>query len=398
MDTDLNRISEDTMKGEDGTRARFLDYVEILVKWWRFIAINITIVTALAVILSLLLPKWYKATASILPPKDQGSLNLLGQATSLLRGLGSISRVGGIGQGGEAYNYFAVLRSRSVLEDVVRKFNLIDLYGITDSSMEKAVKELQDNASFEYQDDDYITIQVYDRDPQRAAAIANYFVDLLNRRSIELGTHEARSTREFIEKRLEQTRDTLRAVEERLKRFQEKSGILISPEQSASISSIADLYAMKAKKEIEVAILARTVSRDNEALQQMQLELDEIQRKLSAIPEAGLESYRLYREVALQQKIAEFMVPLYEQAKINEQKDVPVLLVLDRAVPPEKKAKPQRLLIVLAAASLSLFCCIGAVFAMHGLVRRNDSDRSIERKLSARIRKLAAIYKVTIDS
>ena len=80
---------------------------------------------------------------------------------------------------------------------------------------------------------------------------------------------------------------------------------------------------MKAKKEIEVGILRRTVSADDVRLKQAELELRELERKLSTFPGVGIESLRLYRDLAIQQKIIEFLVPLYEQAKVDEQKDVP---------------------------------------------------------------------------
>ncbi|HLX13059.1 MAG TPA: Wzz/FepE/Etk N-terminal domain-containing protein, partial [Bacteroidota bacterium] len=106
----------------EGEGAGFLGAVAILVKWWRFIVFNVLIVTGIAVIVSLLLPKWYKATASIMPPKDPNPFNLLGTTGSLLRGLGSLSKLAGGSQSGGSYNYFAILKSRTAMEEVVRKF------------------------------------------------------------------------------------------------------------------------------------------------------------------------------------------------------------------------------------------------------------------------------------
>src|SRR5436190_3668993 len=83
----------------------FLDYVSILAKWRTFLLVNVCGVTLIAVIVSLLLPKWYKATASILPPKDQSLLNLFSSTNSVLKGLTSIPKLGGLGQNTGAYNY-----------------------------------------------------------------------------------------------------------------------------------------------------------------------------------------------------------------------------------------------------------------------------------------------------
>jgi hypothetical protein len=109
---------------------------------------------------------------------------------------------------------------------------------------------------------------------------------------------------------------------------------------SETIAPIAELYGVKAKKEVELAILKRGVSSDNPMIHQLEIEIAELNRKLSTFPGVGMESLRLYRDVAIQQKILEFLVPMYEQAKVEEQKDVPVLLTLDHATAPERKVKP----------------------------------------------------------
>ncbi|HLX13076.1 MAG TPA: GNVR domain-containing protein, partial [Bacteroidota bacterium] len=151
-------------------------------------------------------------------------------------------------------------------------------------------------------------------------------------------------------------------------------------------------------KEIEVSVLERSVTADNGSLQQARLELAELDKKLAQFPGAGLQTIRLYRDVVTQQKILEFLMPLYEQAKINEQKDNPVLVVLDRAVPPEKKTKPQRVLIVLSTAFLSLFAMIALAFGLQGVARKKDSGRAWDRKVATRVHKISAWYGVDVSS
>ena len=275
-----------------------------------------------------------------------------------MRGLSGGKAFRGLGQNQGGYNYFAILKSRTAMEAVVRRFDLTTVYEITDTSMEKAVKALAANTSFETGDDDNITIEVTDKDPHRAADMANYFVDLLNEISIRLGTEEARNNREFIEGRLAQTRTDLHTAEEALREFQVKSGTIVVVDPSSStVSGIAELYAMKAKREVELAILKRTMSPGDTRIKQTELEVNELSRKVSTFPTVGMESLRLYRAVAIQQKILEYLVPMYEQAKVDEQKDVPVLLVLDKAVAPERKVRPQRMLMLLLAGTLRSSSC-----------------------------------------
>ena len=164
--------------------------LELLFAWRRFIIINVLVVAILAVGVSLILPKKYKATASVLPPRQQDLFSFGGIAGSLAKSIPGAGKLG-LGQKSSSYNYFAILNSRTALEQIVRQFDLLAVYDISDSSMEKAIKRLTDNVAFEEQGDENITIDVKDEDPKRAAAMANAFVDILNEMSIKLGTIEA---------------------------------------------------------------------------------------------------------------------------------------------------------------------------------------------------------------
>jgi tyrosine-protein kinase Etk/Wzc len=392
-DQPANPLSTESYR--DGQRPRWWDYMEILVRWRRFIIINLVSITSLTIIISLLLPQWYKSTATLLSPKRQDIFGSLNPTSSVLRSLGGAG-LRGFGQSSQAYNFFAILKSRTASEAVVRKFDLIRVYGVPNESMEKAIRELSGNVSFEEESDDYISIEVYDKDPQRAADMANYYVELLNEVSTALGTTEARNNREFVEGRLIQARQSLSYAEDTLRRYQEKSGMMISPEQTETISAIAGLYGTKAKKEVELAVLERTMGSDNEVVKRTKLELRELDRKLATFPELGLESFRLYRDVVIQQKIVEFLIPVYEQARIDEQKDIPVVLVLDRAVPAERKARPQRLLIVMSVSTISLFSLIAIVFAMHGIVRRKEPNNAMERNLRRQVSKVVSLYRMDV--
>jgi uncharacterized protein involved in exopolysaccharide biosynthesis len=353
-----------------------LDFLKLLTKWRRFILINLAVIGIGAAIISLILPPWYSATTSILPPKEQGATNPLGAASALLRGVGSsLQRLTSPSGSTGAYNYLAILKSRSVLEGVVRKFDLMHVYGISDTSIELGIKELVSHTTVEVQNEDYITISVEDKDRTRSAEMANYFVALLNEVSNRLGTQEAHDNRVFIQQRVDQIYERLHRAEDSLRNFQQTSPILVAPDESGgSSSSIAELYALKAKKEIEIGLLERTVSADNPLLLQSSMELKAIEKKVSEIPEAGLMEVRLLREVMIQQRILEYVLPLLEQAKVDEQKNVPVILVLDRAVPPEFKDRPKRSLIVIVAGLSAILLSIAYALAAEWFLRLRLTD------------------------
>ncbi|MFA5832242.1 MAG: Wzz/FepE/Etk N-terminal domain-containing protein [Bacteroidota bacterium] len=374
-----------------------LENLSILLRWQKFILINVIVVTLLAIGISLLLPNWYKSTTTLLPPKQSDIFGNLGGASSLLKGIGGLGKLGGLGGKAGAYNYFAILRSRTTMERIITQFNLIEVYDTKNKSMELAIKELEGNVNFEEEVDDNISVQVFDKDPIRAANMANYFVEVLNEINTRLGTQEAKSNREFIEQRLLKCRLDLQNAEDALRAYQEKTGMMIAAdENNSSVSAYAELYAMKVKKDVEIAVLQKTVSSDDSYLRQLRLEIIELNQRLDKFPSAGLESFRLYREVITQQRILEFILPVYEQARIDEQKDIPVLLVLDKAVPAEKKSRPQRMLIVFLASVLSLFFFVLIAFTSHGFALRSGEMSSLEQTFHRYARAIIDRYKINL--
>jgi len=365
-----------------------LGAILVLLRWKRFIIWFVIVATGLSVVVSLLLPKWYRSTTSLLPPKNQALTGVMGNLTSLLKDFAPVSSGKLLGQS-PAYNYLAILKSRKLEETAIRQFGLVQVYGIDDTSMEKALKEFEDNYLVEVSDEGSIKVSVYDKDPLRAANIANYAARTLNDVSIELGAGEAKNSRIFLEKRVTENQIALRSAEESLKTFQESHGIIfLSDEARSSLQSISQLYVRKVQLEIDLSILGKTTGDANPEYERVRLELNEVGKKLSTFPRLGMESYRLYQELLIQQKIMEFLLPLYEQARFEEQKDIPVMVVLDSAVPAEKRARPQRTLIVLASSLSSLMIAVLIAFMVSRLREFKTVNSQQYRELLAAARRV----------
>ena len=353
-----------------GSQKRFslIDVLGIIVKWRKFIVSIFLVVTVLAAIVSLLLPKWYASRTSIMPPRSRSLLGGLGGISTLQREIPLLRSITG-GTGSEdVYRYLAILKSRKALEKVVTKFNLVEVYEAPDKSVAKAADVLEDNATFKLGEEGTISITAFDRDAQRAAAIANYFVDVINEVAIDLNVQEARSNREFLEKRVSENREDLRKAEERLRDFQKRSGFVSIPQETqSSISSAAELYAAKTLMEVQVGVAEQRYGEENPLVRASKTELASLNAKLQTLPDLGVEYYRLYRDFAVQQKIYELMVPLYEQAKYEEKRDVASAVVLDVAQVPEEPARPKKRLIVLIFAFISLVSSISVALFVEGV-------------------------------
>jgi len=348
-----------------------LDFFSVVTKWRKLLVWFVLACTVLAGGFAAISPKWYKSTATVFPAEQTSLFPGLEGISGLSRVLGAGSTLSRLtGRATESDRYMAILKSETALMKVIERFDLTKVYEITSYPREKTMKALLSNTEFEIADEGNLSITVYDKDPQRAADMANYFVEVLNEINSSMQATNAKANREFIEKRVEKCQNDLRAAEDTLKEFQQVSGMIIIPDQSSSsISAVAELYATKAKKEVEAAVLQRTVGPDNPLYRQTQVELEQISKKVSEIPGMGIGSLRLYRDVLIQQKILEFLLPLYEQAKVEEKRSTPSVIVLDHAQVAERKAKPKILLYALIAFVGSMVLSVFIIFLREGVGR-----------------------------
>lgn len=351
----------DDAAADTRVKLNIADLLMALLSWRKTLLIVVFTCTLVGLVIAFSVPRYYKSVTRVLPPKESNVLSGLSGLSSLVRSLpGGIARFGKVD---DEYDLIALLRSRTVMEAIVHKFDLIRVYAISDSSMEKTIRELKDNTEIDWTEDNTLEVRVWDEDAVRAADIANTYIEILNRRNYELRSQEAHNTRIFLEQRVAQNRQDLAKAESALQKYQEKEKMIVPMDPSAAgISSLAELFASKVKKEMELAILERSVGTDNAEYRQRKLELGILLNQIDRLPEIGMGSLRLYREVAIQQKIMELLVPLYEQAKVNENKDIPVAYVLDNAIPSERPDRPKRIFIVGIATFLGIvfcFCYIG---------------------------------------
>jgi capsule polysaccharide export protein KpsE/RkpR len=229
-----------------------------------------------------------------------------------------------------------------------------------------------------------IAVSVTYHDKNLAANIANSFVEELNRFNTETAMTAGKKYRIFIEKRLEENKDSLTKAETALRAFQEKHRtIALEVEVESVIETIAALKSEIILLEVQKgAIGSASLSNPytgniNKRLRELKKQLAKIEigsetdKKngfgvgfsipLAELPELTLEYARLYRDVKVQEAVFELLAQQYEQAKIMEAKDTPTVQILDSAAPPEEKSYPQRTKITLLVLLASLFVSIGLV-------------------------------------
>ncbi len=371
-----DEISINISDNNSKTMNTILDFIYVLVRWKKLILINFFVVTITVAIISLLLPKWYLSNATIVLSRDSGS-SLLG---SLLGG-DALNLFGGGFSSGDERRQIAILNSRRLLESIIREFNLKAAYG--SETMEDAIDALKQNLLFEF-NYDLNTLNLsayYKEDSLKAAELVNYTVKKLNEINVELSTEQAKSNRLFIEKRYEQNLLELKKAEDVLSEYQNKHGVIELTEQiRVSIEAIAQLTGEATVSEIELNVLKKSLGINHPAILKIKAKIHELENQLKKLnhqnsnldvflplnnlSDLGLEYLRLFKEVEIQNKIQEFLIPQYEQAKIQESKDTPALLYLDKAVPAEKKAKPKRAIMVLVSGVVSFFISVIIILSL----------------------------------
>lgn len=346
---------------------------------WRALIVSLTVLTAAgAVALALSLPNEYLASARLLSPDNNSSLlsSMFGRsASAAARFLGSGT------QAGQYTRFIAILSARSTFETVVDSFRLADVYEVADEQNPRAaaVAELQSRATFGVDDQyEFLEVSVLDRDPRRAAAMANLFVRELNRTSVSLSTRNAANYRRFIEVRYRSANVAVDSLLDAVKAFQGQYGVYNLPAQTqAYYAQLGSLRAEQARLQIQYEAVRSQAGPENPEVQGLRAALDAAQREYGAVlagserslpvaqgrvPEVARRYAELERRRQLQQSTLEVITPMYEAARMEEGRAIDAVQVLDYAVPPAKKSAPGRTVIVVAATASAFL--LGLLFAV----------------------------------
>lgn len=379
-----------------GPRTPLLDIVLLLAEEKGRLALVTLAALLLGSCMSLLIRPSFTAKATILPPQaPQSSLStLMGQ-------LGSISGLGG-GAGSLLKNpadtYVGILQSRTIADHAIDKFHLLALWHL--QRREDARRAVAQHVQIEMAKNGLIEITAVDKDPRQASDFANFFVDELYGMNSYLAISEASQRRLFFDQQLAEERAALASAEEDLKNTQLKTGVItLGGQTELAIRSIAQSRAAIASKEVQLQGLRTYAAGGNpdvleaeqelSALRAQLAQLENSQKRLSPgdtgiaasqVPSTGLEYARKLREVKYHDTLFELLSRQAEAARIDEAKSAPIIQVIDRAVPPDKKSGPPRLLIVVSMGVLGF--CAGCLWIfIRGALARARQTSALALKL-----------------
>lgn len=302
----------------------------------------------------------YTATTTFMPPAGQQNA-----AASVLASLGAIGGLAGTVASVQtpADRYVSLMQSVTVSNRIIDHFKLIDTYG--KKYLEDARKELKSNVQLEVgKKDGLITVSVDDQVPQRAADIANQYVEELRNLTAGLAMSEAQQRRKFFEARLGETRKNLASAQRDLggSGFGQES---LRSEPRMAAENYARQRAELAAAEMNLARLRQSLADNSAEVRDATTRIaalrNEVRKSEEPLRNSGSANYaEKYREYKYQEALLEIFSKQYEAARIDESREGNLIQVIDPATVPERKSKPRRSLIALGTASVTFFAMLMA--------------------------------------
>lgn len=354
----------------DDDEIHLLDLALVLAENLR-VLIAVPLAAGLAALgITFIIAPTYTATTRILPPQQQQSTAAALLATQLGALAGSAGAALGIKNPADLY--IGMMKSRTVADTLLERFKLKELY--QEEYGEEVRKELASRTHVTAGKDGLIVIEVDDEDPERAAEMANAYVEALRELTQTLAVTEAGQRRLFFERQLKQAKDELTKSEVALRGSGISEATLKTVPQSA-LEALARLKAEVTAQEVKLGAMRGYMTESNPEFKQAQQELAVLRAQLAKTEQfdpakatgSGAEYIGKYRDFKYHETLFELMAKQYEMARLDEAREAAVIQVVDAAVPPERKSKPKRGLIAIITSLAVFVLLVLAVFIRQGL-------------------------------
>jgi|GEM_PF-1117942 len=366
-------------------------YVNVILRWKKFLLYNFIGLSIFAIILSLIIPKTFSASALILPPGGNSAFSSF-LPESMTKGLGGVMGSALQDQGEGTDKILAILNSRSLAVNAIDHFHLKEKWG--SPTDEDAVNTFHSQVGINVDDEGMIRITTNIKTdyfhPQKneqatrhlAVDLNKYLLDQLDQKYIRLQTQKARYEGTVIQKRYKQNQQDLAEAEQKLKAFSEKNGMISLPEQvKATVETAAQLESNIIINQIEMDALRQTMNEKMPELRKKRIHIKEMKDKLRNIrfnesmndslnifptfkkaPDLVLKYERLKRNVEIQNIIYKYLTQQYEQVKLQESKATPSLQFIDQPVLPTKRSSPTRSLLCIAIVLAGMMLTVAFMF------------------------------------
>jgi tyrosine-protein kinase Etk/Wzc len=373
------------------------ELIRILLDHRWFIIIFVGIVSVAAVIYSLVTPKIWESEATFYIVGDETAslpINLPGLG-SLASNIMKQDKLQG------SLNAVSALRSRRFSEDVIRHFDLIRYFKISERDslmqMDIALKKLKkrvvkvsisEKASL-------ISISVKTKDKKLSMDMANYYLQKLEEYNQDQKLTRGKRERIFLEERVAETRAVLDSLIAADKEFRQSSNAIDIEEQATVlIKSYAELVATKMAADIELEMALQTLNENSPVVQELKVKRDALNAQIkemesgkskvkprylidiSSLPDLGSRYAQIKMELMIQTAVFEFLYPQYEAARLEELKDTPSVDVLDYPREAGLRSRPKRAMICVIAFFAAFV--VAVIIVLFKSILERNKDRLLE--------------------
>ena len=370
------------------------ELVRILLKNRGFILVFVGIVALAAVIYSLVTPQIWSSQASFYAVGESSSslpINIPG-----LSGLTS-SFFGGTG-GVDSQNFLTVMNSRTFGEDVIRKFDLIKYFKLTQpdslARMDKALEKLRENMVSLGLDDNtgLIRVTVESKSKSLSRGIAQYYVEKLELYNREQKLTKGKMNREFLETRVTETKAELDSLILAVRDFQARNrAVALEAQSTALIEAYSRIIAEKMSLDIEYELARQNYASGSPLLSEMETRRAELSRQIremesssdnlkprylidiASLPNLSSQYAQLKLNLEIKSKVFEYLYPQFEAARLDELKDMPTLEILDSPREAGIRVRPRRAIICVVATLIAFI--LAALLVLVKAVLVNNWDR-----------------------
>lgn len=359
------------------------NYIQLIYRWRKFLLLHLVLVALGAVIITLIIPKTYTSSATIVPESSQNVANMI-LPQKMTEGLGgAISALTGSASN-QTNTIMSLLKSRDLAVTVIDKFDLMERFEA--DRLEDAIEFYREMIFVTIDDEQMIRLSVnaktdffnfqdnVDETRQFVFELADFIISEVDRNFTRLNAEKAKFERILVEKRFLENQEDLRNAEREIMEFSKKNSMISLPQQlEAAVETAAMLEAEIIANQIELAALSQTLSTSRPEVRQKQITVEQAEKKLSEIklfgssqdslkllpsfqaaPELLMDFVRLQREVRVQNLLYEFLIQQYEQLKIQEVRQAPSLQFIDRPAVPTKRTSPVRSLLAILLFSIGV--------------------------------------------
>ena len=367
--SEIQNTRQDGLAEDDESGMSIGEMVGVLREHLKLLVIAPLAAGLLALGITTLIAPTFTAVTTFMPPQQSQS-----SAASALASLGSLAGLAGgaAGISSPGERYVALMQSVSVSDRIVDQFKLMDVYEA--KFRVDARKSLATNVRIALgKKDGLITVEVDDKSQQRAADIANRYVDELRRMTGTLAVTEAQQRRAFFERQLQQSRDRLVQAQQALQSSGFNAGAL-KAEPKAAAEAYARIKAETTAAEVRLQVLSGSMADNTPEVRQQQTILTALRAQLARAEQAtdtsaGPDYVGRYREFKYQETLFELYARQFELARADESREGALIQVVDAATPPEKKSKPKRAITAVATTLIALLALMAFVLLRYSMRR-----------------------------